>query len=639
MHWRSTACCHARYSRGIQTAVSQRSWQVFMKRLKISMQLVLLVGGLILAFSVATYFQIRSSSETIYQQRYEMLRTETETAISVLKIYDEKVKAGQLTLEDARKQAFDLLVSLRYEPDGYFFGYDRDINMLFHYDTKRIGKNLKNQPDPTGNLYREKLVELAVKDGGRVDFMASKPGEDKDAFFRKTAYAAEYKPWGVIVITGLYMDDLEAEVNNAIWKAVSIGFGILVLAMAAALVIIRGITRPLSDIHNALGEVANENVEMPIPHTGMKNEIGLMAKATEALQSKVRERHAMQRREEEQQQQLDSERQTNLDMQKSEADLQARVVSTIGNALEKLAQGDLTVRCGDLGSRYTALRTNFNEALSQLDAAMAKVNVKSIDIGGSKDEIRNASNELSQRTERQAASLEETSAALDELTVAVRLTADGATEAAQKVTSISTDANRSDRIVEQAIGAMSGIEQSSQEITKIIGVIDGIAFQTNLLALNAGVEAARAGEAGKGFAVVAQEVRELAQKSAAAAKEIKDQIARSSTQVENGVRLVGEAGDALKRISDQIKSSSEIVNKIAHSAAEQDTTLRSISSSLNHLDTATQHNAAMAEETTALAETLAADTEELINLISTFRVSGTQSGSLHGVAQQMRRAS
>ncbi|MBY2983797.1 methyl-accepting chemotaxis protein, partial [Rhizobium leguminosarum] len=186
-----------------------------------------------------------------------------------------------------------------------------------------------------------------------------------------------------------------------------------------------------------------------------------------------------------------------------------------------------------------------------------------------------------------------------------------------------------------AIEAMSGIEKSSSEITKIIGVIDEIAFQTNLLALNAGVEAARAGESGKGFAVVAQEVRELAQRSAAAAKEIKDQIARSSSQVDHGVRLVGEAGEALKRISDQIKAANEIVAKIAHSASEQDTTLRSISSSMNQLDAATQQNAAMAEETTASAETLATDTDELIDLIRGFRVSAPQ----HRQAEPMRRAS
>ncbi|WP_018329381.1 methyl-accepting chemotaxis protein, partial [Rhizobium giardinii] len=230
---------------------------------------------------------------------------------------------------------------------------------------------------------------------------------------------------------------------------------------------------------------------------------------------------------------------------------------------------------------------------------------------------------------------------LDELTVAVRQTAEGAHEAAQRVTLVNIEANRSDQIVAQAIDAMGDIEHSSEEISKIIGVIDDIAFQTNLLALNAGVEAARAGESGKGFAVVAQEVRELAQRSAAAAKEIKDQISRSSGQVQNGVRLVSEAGEALKRISNQVKTASDIVGKIAHSASEQDTTLRSISSSLNQLDAATQHNAAMAEETTASAEALAADTDELLNLIRRFRISqhdDTKLGLTH-MAQRMRNAS
>jgi methyl-accepting chemotaxis protein len=151
--------------------------------------------------------------------------------------------------------------------------------------------------------------------------------------------------------------------------------------------------------------------------------------------------------------------------------------------------------------------------------------------------------------------------------------------------------------------------------------------------LNAGVEAARAGDSGKGFAVVAQEVRELAQRSAAAAREIKDQIARSSGQVDQGVRLVGETGEALKRISDQIKAANDIVSKIAHGAAEQDSTLRSISTSINQLDAATQQNAAMAEETTASAESLASDTDELLNLIRGFRVSGSDY-----TAGQQRRA-
>ena len=610
-----------------------------MKNLKISHQLVLLVLTLMVAFAVGTYFELRASTNAIYAERYGMLRSQVESGIGILKKFQEREAAGELTREDAQKQAFAAVAAMTFKPDGYLYAYDYDVTMRLHPDPKRLGQNFKGKPDSQGFMYRDELVKIGRNGGGTADFLGPKPGEQGEDF-RKSSYALAFEPWQLVLVTGVYVDDLEAQIRADILKAVGIGAGILLIASLLAVVVIRNISGPLGDIRNALNAVADENVDLKIPHTGMTNEVGLMARATEALQQKVRERHAMEERQQRQQEELDGERQQNLDMQRDEAALQARVVSTIGSALENLAKGDLTVRCGDLGSRYACLRDNFNEALGHLEAAMSKVNAKGLDIGGSKDEIRRASNELSQRTERQAANLEETSAALDELTVAVKQTADGAREAAQRVINVSGEANRSDAVVAEAIEAMSGIEQSSGEISKIIGVIDEIAFQTNLLALNAGVEAARAGESGKGFAVVAQEVRELAQRSAAAAKEIKDQISHSSHQVENGVRLVGEAGEALKRISSQVKAASDIVSKIADSAAEQDSTLRSISSSLNHLDQATQQNAAMAEETTASAEALAVDTEDLLNLIRGFRVSGSRNAhSLHDMAGQMRMAS
>ncbi|KPH10096.1 HAMP domain-containing protein [Rhizobium acidisoli] len=591
-----------------------------MKNLKISKQLILLVVGLMIAFAVATSLQIRSSVDAIYKERYDMLRAEVQSAVSVLKLYQAKVTAGEMTLEEAQKQAYATVNAMKYDPDGYFFGYSYDIQMMFHFDASKIGQVNKGQPDSKGKLYREELVRLGQQGGGLVEYYSTaKPGQPAGDF-RKTAYAQAFDPWKVVVVTGVYMEDLDAQINSTILTALSGSIILFFLAIAAAYLVIRGISGPLNNVHAALKAVAEEDVSIAIPHTGMNNEVGMMAKATQSLQEKIRERHAMSDREAAQQLALENERENNQRQQQDETALQARVVATIGQALEMIARGDLTVRCADLGQKYAALRDNFNDALSHLEAAMAKVSAKGTDIGTSKEEIRRASNELSQRTERQAASLEETSAALDELTVAVRQTADGAHEASKRVHSVSNEATHSDAIVGQAIEAMSGIEKSSSEITKIIGVIDEIAFQTNLLALNAGVEAARAGDSGKGFAVVAQEVRELAQRSAAAAKEIKDQIARSSSQVEHGVRLVGEAGEALKRISDQIKAANEIVAKIAHSASEQDTTLRSISSSMNQLDAATQQNAAMAEETTASAETLASDTDELINLIRGFRV-------------------
>ena len=594
-----------------------------MKNLKISVQLFILVGGLISAFAVATYFEVRSATATIYNERNQTLRTEIETALSVMKDFDDRSKAGEFPVEEAMKRAFSLLTKMRYEPDGYFFAYDYDVNLLFHFNPKIVGQNFKGKADQNGFAYRDEIVKVGREGGGYVTFIGPKPGKDpNDYSYPKSVYAKVFEPWKVVVATGLYVDDLRSQIRQQIIQIVAMSAAIFVLALIAAYALIRGITGPLNAIRETLHRVAEGDIDTPVPHRDMSNEVGMMAKATAELQDKVRERRAMAERETEHKRQIDAERQQNADLQAAEAETQGRVVRTIGQALEQLAHGDLTIRCGDLGTRYAELRDNFNNAIGQLERTMTLVKERGTDIGVSKEEIRRASNELAQRTERQAASLEETSAALDELTVAVRQTADGAREAASRVGEVRSEAEKNDRVVEKAMNAMSGIEQSSQEIGNIIGVIDEIAFQTNLLALNAGVEAARAGESGKGFAVVAQEVRELAQRSAAAAKQIKEQINKSSAQVGDGVQLVGEAGEALKRISQQVESANEIVIQIAHRANEQDTTLRSISSSMNELDLATQKNAAMAEETTASAEMLANDTGTLLELIERFRVSG-----------------
>ena len=599
---------------------------------------MLLVMGLLIAVAGLVYYQIQMATTAIYAERYGMLRAQVESAVSIMQSYYDRETSGELTHEEAQAQAYRDIASIKYTPDGYIFAYDYDVVMRIHPVASKVGEAGKGVADPAGNMFRDEIVAAGKAGGGFVQYYSSsKPGQPEGMYF-KSSYGKGFEPWGLVLATGVYLDDLQAQIREMVLKAAGIGALVLLLGLAAAYFVIRGITKPLSAIHTALEAVANENVSIPIPHTDMSNEVGMMAKATESLQEKVRERHAMTAQQEVQQRQIETERQKNTDMQRSDAEQQAHVVATIGMALEQLADGDLMVRCEDLGPKYQTLRDNFNEALGQLEVAMSKVSAKGIDISSSKEEIRRASHELSQRTERQAASLEETSAALDELTTAVRQTAEGARDAAQRVTSVSTEAQLSDAVVAQAIGAMSGIEKSSAEITKIIGVIDEIAFQTNLLALNAGVEAARAGESGKGFAVVAQEVRELAQRSASAAKEIKEQISQSSGQVANGVQLVGQAGEALKRISDQIKAANDIVGKIAHSAAEQDTTLRSISSSINQLDAATQQNAAMAEETTASAEVLATDTQDLINLIGEFKVSTSASNGLSAMAKKMGRA-
>jgi methyl-accepting chemotaxis protein len=248
------------------------------------------------------------------------------------------------------------------------------------------------------------------------------------------------------------------------------------------------------------------------------------------------------------------------------------------------------------------------------------------------NEIRTSSDDLSRRTEQQAASVEQTAAALEEITTTVRDGAKRAEEARKLVVATGEDARNSGTVVRSAVDAMHAIEQSSGEISNIIGVIDEIAFQTNLLALNAGVEAARAGEAGKGFAVVAQEVRELAQRSAQAAKEIKGLINTSSSQVANGVTLVGNTGKALEGIVSQVQHITGHVQAIADAYREQSLGLQEINTAVNTMDQGTQQNAAMVEEATATAHQLSSEAETLTRLLGQFRLAEARRSNQYGRA-------
>ncbi len=307
-------------------------------------------------------------------------------------------------------------------------------------------------------------------------------------------------------------------------------------------------------------------------------------------------------------------------------DVTARIqaVNAIGAGLLQLSGGNLDSRIETgLDAAFEPLRQNFNGSVGTMREVLSAIDGRASAIRSGTQEISSASVDLSRRTEQQAASLEETAAALDEITVTVRKTADGARHTRSVVGSARKSAEASGVVVAQAVKAMTGIESSSREIGQIIGVIDEIAFQTNLLALNAGVEAARAGEAGRGFAVVASEVRALAQRSADAAKEIKRLISTSGQQVEQGVTLVRQTGEALTVIADQVTEIDTIVSEIAASTQEQATALGEVNTAINAMDQVTQKNAAMAEETTAASQVLVGDATELAKLVGRFQFGGT----------------
>jgi len=384
--------------------------------------------------------------------------------------------------------------------------------------------------------------------------------------------------------------------------AIGCAMAVLISALMGWL-LSRMIGRPVVQMTEAMGRLAKGDNTVDIPAVGQKDEVGRMADAVASFKAAAIEKKRLEQE------------------AAVAAQAQKLVVDELSRGLDALAKGNLTHSIDvEVAPEYKKIRDDFNAALGQLRDAMKTIvsNVQGIRTGAG--EISQAADDFSRRTEQQAASLEETAAALDEITATVRKTAEGANQANNVVADARGEAERSGDVVRNAVAAMGQIENSSQQIAQIIGVIDEIAFQTNLLALNAGVEAARAGEAGRGFAVVASEVRALAQRSSEAAKEIKTLIHASSEQVESGVDLVSRTGDALQKIVAKVAEISGLVSEIAASAQEQSTGLSQVNTAVNQMDQVTQQNAAMVEESTAASHSLAGEAEELANLVSHFEI-------------------
>jgi methyl-accepting chemotaxis protein len=402
------------------------------------------------------------------------------------------------------------------------------------------------------------------------------------------------------------------------------GFLTVLLAIGLGWLLNRSIAHPVASMTAAMGRLSNGDTSVIIPAIGQRDEVGRMADAVQIFKTNAIEKAALEKVSEADRQAVEAERRNTEALRASQAQDLARVVEALGGGLARLSAGDLTYRIDAAFTEdYAKLKGDFNLAVNTLQATIATILGRAQSLRASGVEITHASNDLSKRTEQQAASLEETAAALDEITATVRRTAEGAVEARNIVAQAKADAETSGQVVQDAVVAMTRIEDSARQISQIISVIDEIAFQTNLLALNAGVEAARAGDSGKGFAVVASEVRALAQRSAEAAKEIKSLISASTDQVAHGVERVGATGQALARIAQQVAQINGVVTEITASAQEQATGLNQVNAAVNQMDQVTQQNAAMVEQATAAANALHEETDALSSLIAQFKVADT----------------
>ena len=408
------------------------------------------------------------------------------------------------------------------------------------------------------------------------------------------------------------------QANSISITAMIIGVIIAAISGAALVSTIKG---PIGKITSAMRKIADGMLETTINGERRGDEIGDMARALSIFKDNALSKIETEKESTAQRAAAEAERLRN-DAEKQANDRQIDyAVTALAEALDKLSKGDLSFRIDTpFAGRLENLRSDFNGSVERLQDTMTQIRNNALAIQQNSSQMQMSTDEVSRRTESQAASLEQTAAAVEEITVTVRSSAERANEANQIVASTKKTADESGKVVSNAVGAMGRIEQASRQIEQIIDVIDEIAFQTNLLALNAGIEAARAGEAGRGFTVVAMEVRELAQRSSGAAREIKDLINKSTQEVSQGSLHVQETGKVLSDISGKIVVISQHVDSITTASRDQAAALSEVNGSVNEMDQMTQKNASVVMQTNDLSQNLAHEANNLMTLVSQFKL-------------------
>lgn len=518
------------------------SFHRFLVNFKIATRIWFMLGIAFIAISFGTVVYLYEFKNRLVNDRQQELRHMTEVVLSVIERFHGLVKTGVLTDQEAQAQALATIKAIRYEKNDYFWINDMDVQMIMHPIKPELdGTDLKNNQDPNGKRLFVEFVDVVKQSGsGFVDYMWPKPGNSHPV--PKLSYVKGFQPWGWVIGTGVYIDDI----NRDFWNdTLRIGGGTVVLLIVlgiGGLLIANSIVIPLNRVVLTAERVAAGNLSCEITIHG-RDEVARVLVAMQAMVHQLR-----------------------------------------------------------------MIVTNVIDSTDQ--------------VGLSAEQIARENADLSQRTEEQAAALEETAASMEQLTATVRNSADNASQANNLAMLARDQAEQGGRVIEKTVLAMTAIHNSNQKIADIISIIDEIAFQTNLLALNAAVEAARAGEQGRGFAVVASEVRKLAQRSADAAKEIKQLITDSVKKVEDGGRLVEQSGHTLEQIVTAIKKTSDIVAEMAAATREQASGIEQVNKAITQMDQVTQQNAGLVAQAANASQSINYQASQLQQLMNFFRKTG-----------------
>lgn len=553
------------------------------KNLNIGKKIYLVSGVLILIFAVSLFWLYTSYRDQINAGRQNQLTTAVDTAWGIIDHYSKSVGAER-TKEEAQQLATDAINNLRFEGDIYFWINDTQPKMIMHPIKPALnGKDLSNSKDPNGVYIFQEFVKATSSTGfGFVEYQWPKPGMDKPQ--PKLSYVKKHPSWNWIIGSGMYVDDIAAEINKVFYSVLAVLLVAILLSTGLVFFLARAISNPMHKAVEMVEEMEKGHLALRL-NMKQTDEVGRMAHAMDSFANS----------------------------------LQGEMI----DALQKLANGDLNFDINprddqdEIRGALKKLEVDLNNIMSAIQAAGHQISAGSINVA-------DFSQSLSQGATESAASLEEISSSLHEMSGQTKLNAENANQVNRLSSEAKQTAEEGNQRMGQMVSAMSDISDAGQNINKIIKVIDEIAFQTNLLALNAAVEAARAGQHGKGFAVVAEEVRNLAARSAKAAQETADLIAGSVEKTERGAEIANQTADSLSAINERITKVSDLAEEIAAASGEQAEGIAQINEGLGQIDQVIQQSTATAEESAAASEELSGQAAELLNMLNRFQLKGQQ---------------
>jgi methyl-accepting chemotaxis protein len=602
---------------------------------KIKSKVLILLSGLILfvliVFFAYFYPIVNKTVQTLVESR---TRNIVEVAYSLIEHNYNLVKEGKMDEATARKLTMDSIESFRYEGKAYYWITNYDCITTMHpFSKDLIGKDMSNYADPDGVKLFAEMVKIAKTTGsGFVYYQWIKPGEKSPS--PKISYVKGFKEWDMIVGSGVYIDDIQV-IKRKIMTAIFVLTALLIILLFLILNIFQKVlVNPIKEVVNAIIPVAegdlNKNVSKQL--LLQKDECGELAQACDKMMQNLRLMS------DDVSKLVDSALNGNLqdraDSSKHKGAYQKIIngfnltleeivtpFNEIQTVMDNLSEKDLTARVkGNYKGDLEDLKQSINKTANHLEDAITQVDLAVEQISSASTQISAGSQSLAESTGEMASSLEEISSSVEEVN---SLTANNSGNSRQGL-ALADQAVKSvlegNKAMDKMSSAMDSILKSSAETGKIIKTIDEIAFQTNLLALNAAVEAAHAGEAGKGFAVVAEEVKNLALRSAEAAKNTNALIEESANNAKLGAQIAELVSNSFKDINSNFEKVKTIVNEIASSSEEQSHGVNQVNHAIQEMNKVTQQNAANAEESASAAEEMNSQASELRNMVSQFNL-------------------